>query len=129
MRLEIKLGTVAVADDFDKNRYANSTRTQFENWSLFNNTAYDYAADTRGCTGGLMVGYISPVWSLRYGVYQVPKFANGQPPDNPITKANGRQLELRRWPRLCPRRRSYQLWCGAGSGPADVIGFRIHLEY
>ena len=93
-RLEIKLGTVAVADDFDKNRYANSTRTQFENWSLFNNTAYDYAADTRGYTGGFMVGYISPVWSLRYGIYQVPKFANGQPLDNPITKANGQQLEL-----------------------------------
>ena len=93
-RLEFKLGTMAAADDFDRNRYANSTRTQFENWSLFNNTAWDYAADTRGYTGGLVLGYVSPLWSLRYGIYQMPKFANGQPLDNPITKSNGQNLEL-----------------------------------
>ncbi|MDR3416713.1 MAG: carbohydrate porin [Nevskia sp.] len=93
-RLEFKLGTMAAPDDFDKNRYANSTRTQFENWSLFQNTAWDYAADTRGYSGGLMIGYISPAWSLRYGIYQMPRFANGQPLDSPITHANGQQLEL-----------------------------------
>ena len=93
-RLEFKLGTMAVPDDFDHNRYANSTRTQFENWSLFNDTAWDYAADTRGYTGGLVVGYVSPVWALRYGIYQMPKFANGQPLDNPITKSNSQNLEL-----------------------------------
>ena len=93
-RLEFKIGTMGVPDDFDKNRYANSTRTQFLNWSLFNNTAWDYAADTRGYTDGLMVGYISPVWSLRYGIYKMPLFANGQSLDGPITKVNGQQLEL-----------------------------------
>ncbi len=93
-RLEFKLGTLAAPDDFDRNRYANTTRTQFENWSLFNNTAWDYAADTRGYTGGFVVSYVSPRWSLRYGIYQMPKFANGQPLDNPITKANGQNLEL-----------------------------------
>src|SRR5579863_8565487 len=30
-RIEIKFGKFAVSDDFDKNRYANSTRTQFMN--------------------------------------------------------------------------------------------------
>ena len=93
-RLEFKIGTMAVPDDFDKNRYANSTRSQFLNWSLFNNTAWDYAADTRGYTDGLMVGYVSPAWSLRYGMYKMPLFANGQPLDGPVTKVNGQQLEL-----------------------------------
>ena len=93
-RFEFKLGTLAVSDDFDKNRYANSTRTQFENWSLFNNTAWDFAADTRGYTGGAMLAYVSPLWALRYGIYQMPKHANGQELDNPITHANGQQLEL-----------------------------------
>lgn len=92
--LEFKFGTMAAPDDFDHNRYANSTRTQFENWSLFQNTAWDYAADTRGYSGGLMIGYISPAWSLRYGIYQMPQYANGQPLDNPITHANGQQVEL-----------------------------------
>lgn len=91
---EFKLGTLAVSDDFDKNRYANSTRTQFENWSLFNNTAWDFAADTRGYTGGAVIAYVSPAWSLRYGIYQMPKHANGQQLDAPITHANGQQLEL-----------------------------------
>jgi carbohydrate-selective porin OprB len=93
-QLEFKIGLLSVADDFDKNRYANSTRTQFENWSLFNNSAWDYAADTRGYTGGLMLGYISPVWSLRYGIYQMPTRANGQALCGPVTHCRGQQVEL-----------------------------------
>jgi hypothetical protein len=50
-RLEFKLGRLAVNDDFDKNRYAGSTRTEFMNWSLWDNTAWDYAANTRGKPG------------------------------------------------------------------------------
>jgi high affinity Mn2+ porin len=40
-RLEITVGKLAVTDLIDLNRYANSTRTQFENWGLFQNTAWD----------------------------------------------------------------------------------------
>ena len=65
--VEIKIGKMAVSDDFDKNRYADAARTQFLNWSLLNNTAWDFAADTRGYTDGLMLGWINPRWSLRYG--------------------------------------------------------------
>lgn len=93
-RIEIKLGKLAANDDFDKNRYANSTRTQFENWSLWNNTAWDFAADTRGYTNGAMVAYIAPRWALRYGVYQMPKQANGQTLEWPLARARGEQLEL-----------------------------------
>ena len=92
--LEFKIGTLAVSDDFDKNRYANSTRSQFENWSLFNNTAWDFAADTRGYTGGAMLGYVSPIWSLRFGIYQMPQFANGQPLVAALSRARGQNLEL-----------------------------------
>lgn len=92
--VEIKAGTFAVSDDFDQNRYANSTRTQFENWSLFNNTAWDFAADTRGYTGGVMIGVIGPVWSLRYGLFQMPKYANGQPLCAPVTHCREQDLEL-----------------------------------
>lgn len=93
-RLEFKFGTMAVTDDFDRNRYANSTRTQFENWSLFNNTAWDFAADTRGYTNGLMLAYVGPVWSVRYGIYQMPKFANGQPLCAPISRCRGENFEI-----------------------------------
>lgn len=93
-RIEVKAGTFAAIDDFDRNRYANSTRTQFENWSLWNNMAWDYAADTRGYSNGLYVGYINPGWALRASVMQMPSTANGQDLDAPLKKARGEHLEL-----------------------------------
>jgi len=93
-RVEIKLGKMAVSDDFDKNRYADAARTQFLNWSLLNNTAWDFAADTRGYTDGLMIGWINPVWSLRYGIYRMPTEANGTELVSSLGEARGQQLEL-----------------------------------
>jgi carbohydrate-selective porin OprB len=93
-RLEFKVGLLAVNDDFDKNRYAGSTRTAFMNWSLWDNTAWDYAADTRGYTDGFMLAYISPVWQLRYGMYRMPVHANGQELEASLARAQGDNLEL-----------------------------------
>jgi high affinity Mn2+ porin len=93
-RLELKIGRLAVNDDFDKNRYAGSTRTEFMNWSLWDNTAWDYAANTRGYTDGVVIGYVSPTWSLKYGVYRMPEFANGQPLVGSLRDARGENLEL-----------------------------------
>ena len=93
-RLEAKIGLMAVNDDFDKNRYAGSTRAEFMNWSLWANTAWDYAANTRGYTKGFMIGFISPQWALRFGEYEMPKVANGQPFDPSLARAHGQNLEL-----------------------------------
>ncbi|HLW74852.1 MAG TPA: carbohydrate porin, partial [Gammaproteobacteria bacterium] len=71
-----KAGKLAVGDDFDQNRYANNTRTEFETWALINDGAYDYAADTRGYTGGLVFGYLQPSWSLKFGLYRMSQRAN-----------------------------------------------------
>jgi len=92
--IEVKIGLMAVNDDFDKNRYANATRTQFMNWSLWNNTAWDFASDTRGYTDGIMLGWIMPGWALRYGIYRMPTEANGQALEKSLGVANGQQLEL-----------------------------------
>jgi high affinity Mn2+ porin len=93
-RLEFKVGWFAVNDDFDKNRYAASTRTEFMNWSLWDNTAWDYAADTRGYTAGFVLGYVSPLWSLKYGMYRMPVRANGQELEASLRRAQGDNLEL-----------------------------------
>lgn len=93
-RLEFKIGRVAVPDDFDRNRYAGSTRTEFMNWSLWNNTAWDYAANTRGYTDGFVFGYVSPTWSLKYGRYRMPLYANGQSLESSLHSARGENLEL-----------------------------------
>ena len=93
-RLEFKIGTMAVSDDFDRNRYANATRSQFMNWALWNNGAWDYAADTRGYTNGVLAAYVSPTWSLRAGIHQMPSMANGQDLDAPLRKARAENVEL-----------------------------------
>ncbi|HYL01818.1 MAG TPA: carbohydrate porin [Steroidobacteraceae bacterium] len=92
-RLELKVGRLALPDDFDHNRYAGSTRTEFLNWSLWENTAWDYAANTRGYSDGFVLGYVSPAWSLKYGVFRMPLYANGQTLET-LARAQGENLEL-----------------------------------
>ena len=93
-RLEITAGKLAATDIFDLNRYANSTRTQFLDWVLFNDGAWDYAADTRGYSNGIAVAWITPRWSVRAGSFQMPTFANGNQFDNDIANARGDNVEL-----------------------------------
>jgi high affinity Mn2+ porin len=93
-RLDVKLGKFALTDDFDQNRYANSTRLQFCNWGLFNNTAWDYAADTRGYSYGVTLGWVHPHWTLRFGSFLMPTFANGNVLDGDVSRARGDNLEL-----------------------------------
>jgi hypothetical protein len=93
-RIELAVGKVASPDFFDLNRYANSTRSQFMNWALFNNTAWDYAADTRGYTNGIAIAWITPRWALRYGSFQMPIRANGNDFDSDVSHARGDNLEV-----------------------------------
>jgi len=93
-RLEVKAGKLAASDDFDQNRYANSTRTQFMNWGLWNNSAWDFAADTRGYSWGIVVAWVRPTWELRLGSYMMPSFANGNVFDGDIGHARGDNLQL-----------------------------------
>ncbi len=93
-RLEIFAGKLAASDLFDVNRYANSTRTQFMDWGLFQNTAWDFAADTRGYTNGVAVSVVTPRWAIRGGSFQMPTQANGNKFDPDLRLARGDNLEL-----------------------------------
>jgi len=46
-----------MADFFDTNTYGTDTSFQFMNWTVDNNGAYDYAADTRGFTFAALIEY------------------------------------------------------------------------
>jgi hypothetical protein len=92
-RWSFKFGLLAVNDDFDQSRYANSARTQFMNWSLLNSPAWDFAADTRGYTVGGMTTLAKGAWTWRYGIYQMPTKANGASLEGPINRANGQYLQ------------------------------------
>ena len=56
-RIEIRFGKFSLVDFFDLNTYGSDSNLQFMNWTLDNNGAYDYAADTRGYTYAAMVEY------------------------------------------------------------------------
>ncbi len=93
-RLEITAGKLAATDLFDVNRYANTARQQFTNWDLINNTAWDFAADTRGYSNGIALGWIHPLWAVRVGSFQMPTIANGNKFDSHLGNARGDQAEL-----------------------------------
>jgi hypothetical protein len=92
-RLELKVGRLTLSDDFDKNRYADATRTQFMSSSLWQNTAWDYAANTRGYSDGFVLTYVSPQWSLKYALFRMPLSANAQTLET-LSRARGENLEL-----------------------------------
>ena len=93
-RIDVVAGKLAASDIFDVNRYANSTRTQFLNWGLFQNTSWDFAADTRGYTNGVALAWITPRVSLRAGSFQMPRQANGNVFDSDLRRARGDNVEL-----------------------------------
>lgn len=120
-RIVISGGKEAVADIFDVNRYANSTRTQFMNWGLINCAAYDYAADTRGYTQGGAVEYIVPDGAVRFGVFQMPKIANYIQLSSDYKNNFGSQAEVELHPSFLNTK--------AGPGIVRVLGYynRAHM--
>jgi len=76
-RLEIRFGKFSMPDFFDQNSAGSDTHFQFTNWTLDNNGAWDYAADTRGYTVGLVADFEDRNWGFRFAEGLMPKVANG----------------------------------------------------
>ena len=94
-RLALIVGKLAAPDIADDNRYAKDPRTQFLNWGLVYNGAWDYPANVRGYTYGVVLDYNhSKNLSFSYGVFTEPEFANGAPLDWHILKAQGQVAEM-----------------------------------
>ncbi|WP_395742637.1 carbohydrate porin [Prosthecobacter sp.] len=95
-RVVVTLGRFGAKDIFDGNAYANDARTQFMNWSLMANGAWDYPADSLGFTTGGAVELYLHQWVARYGLFQVPNVSNGIGMDPHFWKAWAQVLELER---------------------------------
>jgi high affinity Mn2+ porin len=76
-RLEIRFGKFSMVDFFDQNSVGSDTHFQFANWTIDNNGAYDYAADTRGYTVGVTADFEDRNWGFRFAEALMPKVANG----------------------------------------------------
>ena len=93
-RLTFTIGRLATGDQFDVNAYAHSGSTQFLNWVLVNNGAYDYAGDSLGYIDGGTVELNQKRWALRYGIFDVPRVSNGFAKDGHFLKAWQQVIEL-----------------------------------
>jgi len=75
-RITITAGKFAISDFYDDNTYSHDPRTQFFNWSLMGNGAWDYPANTRGYTYGIVAEWYQNNWSFRLSSVAVPTIAN-----------------------------------------------------
>ncbi|HEX9046857.1 MAG TPA: carbohydrate porin [Verrucomicrobiae bacterium] len=85
-RLTFTLGRFSAKDIFDNNAYANDPRTQFMNWALMANEAWDYPADAIGYTTGMAIELNQPKWALRYGFFQMPRYPNSLTAEDRLLK-------------------------------------------
>jgi high affinity Mn2+ porin len=92
-RLTLTLGKLSAGDIFDNNSYSHDPRTQFLNWSLMENGAWDYPADVKGYTGGFTAEWKQRARSLRWGIFMEPVEANGRTLDKHVAEAWGQAAE------------------------------------
>lgn len=93
-RLEIRYGKMSLPDLFDINEVLTDSHLQFTNWTIDNNGAWDYAADTRGYTYAATLEYQDRIWAARFGLALMPTVANGIDLDWALSRARGQNYEV-----------------------------------
>lgn len=111
-RIVVTAGKFSLSDFFDENKYSHDPRTQFMNWALMSNGAWDYPANTRGYTTGFVLEFIKPLWAIRLSGVVVPRMANGTLMDYNISKAHGLTFEMEK------------IWKGNKPGAIRFLAFR-----
>jgi high affinity Mn2+ porin len=116
-QLVLTLGKFAIVDIFDTNKYANSPKTDFLNWSLINAGTLDYAGDGWGYTYGAAAEWYQGSWTLRAGAFDLSASpAGGDSPDGGVLDATFQQYAL-----VAEIEKRYELW--GQPGKFKVTGF------
>lgn len=111
--LKLTVGKFGMADFFDGNEFSHDARSQFMNWALMDNAAWDYPANTRGYVMGAMAELGQPTWALRFAFTMTTTSANGAIWDERIGRANTQSLEYEK---------RYSI--GGQKGTFRILGFR-----
>lgn len=90
----ILAGKFSLSDFFDASEICNDPRTQFMNWSLMGSGSWDYPANTRGYTIGMVAQLIYRDFHLRGALTTVPIEANGPELQFIWNKAMGSVVEF-----------------------------------
>ena len=117
-RLTFIMGKFAASDYFDDNTYNHDDRSQFLNWSIWESGAWDYPADAKGYTYGLVTEFNQKFWAVRYGSLALPRVANGVALASNITQTLGQVVEFEG---------RYTL-LGGQPGKVRLLGFANHAH-
>lgn len=93
-RVTFTIGKFSMSDFYDKNSYSHDPRSQFLNWSLMSNGAWDYPANTKGYTMGVIVEVVQPKWIVLISSVAVPKIANHPEMEYVFGKAHSETIEF-----------------------------------
>ena len=93
-RFEVRAGKMGLPDTLDINSVGTDSHLQFMNWTVDNNGAWDYAADTRGYTYGVIGEYDDRAFTARYALALMPTVANGITLDWALRRASGQNVEV-----------------------------------
>ncbi|MDP9038329.1 MAG: carbohydrate porin [Acidobacteriota bacterium] len=121
-RLELRIGKMGLPDFFDLNSVGSDSHLQFLNWTVDNNGAWDYAADTRGYTWAAVAEYVDRAVSVRYALAAMPAVANGIDFDFSLRRASGQNVEAE-W-----RRRLLPGLAAERKGAVRVLGYANHAH-
>jgi high affinity Mn2+ porin len=102
-RLELRLGKMSATDFFDLNAVGNDSHLQFLNYALDNNAAYDFPADSRGYTYGVLFELYHPGWVARFGEMLEPTDPSGNKLNWNLTKAHSENYEFELHRTLIPK--------------------------
>ena len=95
-RFVITAGKFSMSDFYDVNNYSHDPRSQFMNWALMSNGAWDYPANTKGYTEGLQLELDVPGWAVRASSVAEPKVANHSAMEYVFGKAQSETMEIER---------------------------------
>lgn len=117
-RIEFRVGKFDVVDFFDLNTWGQDSHLQFLNWTVDDNGAFDYAANTRGYTDGVLLEYDDRWFSARFAEALMPKVANGIHLDADVARARAENLELQ----------ASGKWIAHRAGTVRLLGYLNHAD-
>ena len=127
-RFEVRVGKMGANDFIDQNEVATDSHLQFLNWTVDDDGAWDYAADTRGYTVGGLLEYDDRNWSFRYGIFSMPTVANGIALDWAWSRAHGQNWEYELRHSFLPGRKGTTRLL-AYVNNADMGNYRLAVQH
>jgi len=120
-------GKFSIMDFFGHSAYSHDPTTQFFNWALMGYGAWDYPANTRGYTFGIVSEFVRPSWALRFGLVMVPITPNGAIFDSRIAHSNSSTFEIEKKYRIGTQRGTVSLLTYLTR--ADMGNYRDAINY